>query len=114
VPRINPAHFVSASLPRLQDGFDRAASPSFYDPMKPLLLALLLCAPLSAAAQAETSVTGFNPRFSTTPSNPDEPNYRPPDAPPNRFDMTIDVDPWRYRDRRHHCGRDGRSCRRRD
>jgi hypothetical protein len=79
--------------------------------MKTLLLALLLCAPLSATVQAETSVTGFTPRFGTTPSNPDEPNYRPPYTAPSRFDVTIDVDRWRDRDSRDRCGRDGRPCR---
>lgn len=82
--------------------------------MKTLLLALLLCAPLWAAAQAETYVTGFKPRFSTTPSNPDEPNYRPPYSPASRFDMPSDVDPWRYRDGQHQCERGGRPCRRRN
>jgi hypothetical protein len=94
----------------LQDGFDRATAPPFYGLMKTLLLALLLGAPLFAAAQAETFVTGFNPRFSTTPSNPDEPNYRAPKGPESRLDVMIDVDAERWRDRRH-CG-DRRPCRR--
>lgn len=78
--------------------------------MKPLLLALLLCAALAAPATAETSVTGFNPRFSTTPDNPDDPDFHQPPRAPSRFDIGVDVDPWRYRDR-DHC-RDRHNCRR--
>lgn len=79
--------------------------------MKTLLLALLLSVPLAGAVQAETSVTGFNPRFSTSPSNPDEPNYRPPNSGESRLDVMIDVDGNDWRNRRP-CGRDGRPCRR--
>ncbi|BCJ91602.1 hypothetical protein IZ6_23370 [Terrihabitans soli] len=78
--------------------------------MKTWLLALLVCAAPLAAAEAETSVTGFNPRFSTPPSNMD-PNYRPPYEPESRLDVTIDVDPFRWRDRDRRPCRNPRSCR---
>jgi hypothetical protein len=72
--------------------------------MKAAALALLLSAAALTGAQAETYVTGFNPRFGTTPSNPDEPNYRPPSRPPHQFDFSIgvdvDIDDWRHDDRR--------------
>ena len=74
--------------------------------MKAAVLALLMsCAALSAA-QAETYVSGFNPRFGTRPSNPDEPNYRPPSRPPHVFEFNIGVDlgeddDWPERRRKH-------------
>lgn len=59
--------------------------------MRTLALVLVLCA-ASTAAGAETFVSGFQPRFGTAPSNPDQPNYRPPDRPPNRYDFSFGVE----------------------
>lgn len=78
--------------------------------MRTLLLALLLSAPFLTVAEAETNVRGFTPRFSSVPSNPDEPNYYPPEGPKSGLDVMIDVDAERWRDRGH-CGRDRRPCR---
>jgi len=60
--------------------------------MKTLVLAALLCA-VSAPARAETAVSGFNPRFSTTPAYPDEPDYRPVNRPRNKYEFMIDASP---------------------
>jgi hypothetical protein len=76
--------------------------------MKTLLLALLLCAALPVAGRSETAVRGFTPRYSVSPSNPDDPDYHQPARPPSRFDIGIDIDPF-GRDRGP-C-RDRRDCR---
>jgi hypothetical protein len=81
------------------------------DGMKQLVLAILLCAPLPAAATAQTSVTGFNPRFSASSDFPDEPDHHQPSRPPSRFDIGIDVEPFSHWER-DRC-RDRRDCRRR-
>jgi len=60
--------------------------------MKTLVLAALLCA-VSATARAETAVSGFTPRFSTTPAYPDEPDYRPANRPRNKYEFVIDASP---------------------
>jgi hypothetical protein len=98
----------------LQAAFDAGTASPFYHSMKTLLAALLLCSTFAPIAQAETAVRGFNPRFSTSPEFPDEPNFRPANEPPSRFDITVDVDGdrWWERDRRRPCRdrhcRDGR------
>jgi hypothetical protein len=94
----------------LQAAFDAAVRTAFNEDMKMLLLALLCSAPLLTAAQAETAVRGFNPRFGTTPANPNEPNYYPPEGPKSRLDVMIDVNAEHWRDRQR-CDRDRRPCR---
>jgi hypothetical protein len=60
--------------------------------MKTLVLAALLCA-VSAAARAETAVSGFSPRFSTKPAYADEPDYRPANRPRHKYEFMIDASP---------------------
>jgi len=68
--------------------------------MKAAVLAILISAAVCTDAQAETAVRGFNPRFVVTPSNPDNPNYRPPDRPAHTFDFSIGIDISEDDDRR--------------
>ena len=77
--------------------------------MKAFALAILIALPALGAAQAETWVSGFHPRFGSVP-NPtyaDNPDYRPPHREQNRFDFSIGVDVFGDGDR--DCR--GRHCR---